>query len=248
MRILDASKLRLNRDLNCLALVFLVLLWFCPSVVYGQGTICYFTSTNILAPGGQSLESTPTFSWPAGQPLEVDVTFTVACPEGGTYIIRLDLVETATSKTLSTSQTMYSTIGSYTATVQNYLVAPPTLGSWVLQVNIYMLTLSGVPVAPQSQKSFVITIVPYVPTTSTSTIITSLSAITIVSSAFVSSVTTPTRVVVMSSTMTSSVRPVSPDNSLLMGVSGLIAIMVGLVAVLTIRKRQCAKRDHTRVY
>jgi hypothetical protein len=219
-------------------LLCMIVLFLQP--VQGQvGTLCYFTSTIVVAPE----------SAPAGQPIQVNTTFTASCPGGGNYIVRGDLLDARTSTILSTSRTVYSTVGPMTATLNNQAVAPTTTGYWSLQMSLYMLA-GGSPVAPASQKTFGITITPYVAASTTTT-----STFSSTSTSFTSSQTTQTTSSPQSATSTqttisetSSITTAqyTGQNNLIPAVGAALVILL-IIAVIKRRKMQ-RQKEHTRVY
>jgi len=123
--------------------------------VHSQSSGCYFTAMNLYGPP----------SVQEGQKLEVHTLFSVTCPGGGNYVVRADLSDGRTGQILSTSKATYAILGPFAAVLTNSVVAPNTAGWWSLQMNLYVLDMNGVPVAPQSQEIFGLTII----STSTST-------------------------------------------------------------------------------
>jgi hypothetical protein len=93
-----------------------------------------------------------------GQTLELHTLFSVTCLGGGYYTVRADLSDGRTKQILATSKATYVILGPFAAVLTNSVVAPKAAGWWSLQMNLYVLDMNGVPVAPQSQQLFGLTI------------------------------------------------------------------------------------------
>ena len=118
--------------------------------VTSQSSGCYFTAMNLYGPP----------SVQQGQKFDVQTLFSVTCTGAGFYTVRADLADARTGQILSTSRTTYSILGPFAAVITSSAVAPRTTGWWSLQMNLYVLSLSGVPAAPQSQQIFGLAIIP----------------------------------------------------------------------------------------
>jgi hypothetical protein len=136
-------------------------IFYAPPAVHSQSSGCYFTAMNLYGP--------PTVQ--EGNQLEVHTLFSVTCPSAGNYIVRADLVDGRTEQVLSTSKMTYQILGPFATVITNSVVAPKVTGWWSLQMNLYMLDMNGVPVAPQSQQIFGLMITSNTPTTSATMII-----------------------------------------------------------------------------
>ena len=134
-------------ELPLLLVVSIIILYSTPAV-HSQSSGCYFTAMNLYGPP----------SVQEGKKLEVQTLFSVTCPGGGIYTVRADLVDGRTGQILSTSRMTYSILGPFAAVLANSVLAPKATGWWSLQMNLYVLNLNGVPVAPQSQQIFGLTI------------------------------------------------------------------------------------------
>jgi hypothetical protein len=99
-----------------------------------------------------------------GQPFQVISTLTVSCDPSVFPVIRVDLVDSATSRTISTTALpYYPSSSSFTVSLVNQARAPDSVGSWALQVQAYVISgINGRAVASTSQL-FQITITPYAP-------------------------------------------------------------------------------------
>ena len=136
-----------------LLLASIVILHSAPAV-HSQSSGCYFTAMNLYGPP----------SVQEGQNLQVHTLFSVTCPDGGNYIVRADLVDGRTEQILSTTKATYAILGPFAAVITNTVVAPKAAGWWSLQMNLYVLDSNGIPVAPQSQQIFGLTITSTTPT------------------------------------------------------------------------------------
>jgi len=141
---------------------FLLLLVISMGVIYSfppvhsQSSGCYFTAMNLYGPS----------SVQEGQKLEVHTLFSVTCPGAGYFVVRADLEEPRTGQILSTNRTIYGILGPFAAVLTNTALAPDAAGWWSLQMNLYVLNLNGVPVAPQSQQMFGLAVTSTTPSTS----------------------------------------------------------------------------------
>ena len=127
----------------CLLIVSIVTVSTFP-VVSSQSSGCYFTAMNLYGPPSVQV----------GQKFDVETLFSVTCTGAGFYTVRADLADARTGQILSTSRTTFSILGPFAAVITSSVVAPITAGWWPLQMNLYVLNLSGVPIAPQSQQMF----------------------------------------------------------------------------------------------
>jgi len=117
--------------------------------VTSQSSGCYFTATNIYGPPSVQEE----------RKFEVQTLFSVTCTGPGLYTVRADIADSRTGQILSTSRMTYSILGPFAAVVTSTLQAPKTTGWWSLQMNLYVLTLTGIPIGPQSQQLFGLSVV-----------------------------------------------------------------------------------------
>lgn len=100
----------------------------------------------------------------AGQPFQVTSTLTVSCDPSVFPVIRVDLLDAGSSKTLSTtSLPYYTSSSSFTVSVVNQATARQLSGSWPLQVQAYVINgVNGQSVASTSQL-FQVDVEPYTP-------------------------------------------------------------------------------------
>jgi hypothetical protein len=120
----------------------------------------------------------------AGQPFQVTSNLTISCDPSVLPLIRADLVDTGTSKILSTTSLQYYAYSSsFMVSVVNQATAHGSIGGWALQVQVYVINaINGYSVASTSQL-FHVTVEPYTPpssssqtiATSTQTLMTSVS-------------------------------------------------------------------------
>jgi len=138
-----------------LLLMSIGILYTLPAVT-SQSAGCYFTAMNLFGP--PSIQE--------GQKFEVQTLFSVTCTGPGFYTVRADLADSRTGQILSTSRMTYSVLGPFAAVITSSLQAPKAAGWWSLQMNLYVLTMTGVPIGPQSQQLFGLAITTSSPSTS----------------------------------------------------------------------------------
>lgn len=217
--------------LACFAFFFFVT--FTGTVgVYSQGTLCYFTSTQVSPGQGASV--------PAGQLVQFQIILTGSCPTPGIYTIRADLINPANSEVISTNQELLPANGPFIATLGESLSAPPTIGPWDLQLSAYVL-LNGAVVAPASQETFGLNVVPYTPTSTVATAETMIVESTNTTSSSLIQPTTIQPSVTEFSTVGSASQVVGATNSsLLFSVQLIVAVLAILVILVVLFK---ARRD-----
>jgi hypothetical protein len=98
----------------------------------------------------------------AGQSFELTSNLTASCDPSVLPIIRVDLIDPATSKILSTASVPYYTYSSsFTVSVVNHATAREVPGSWPLQIQAYVISgINGQSVASSSQL-FQVDVEPY---------------------------------------------------------------------------------------
>jgi hypothetical protein len=237
----EGSKLRgkLKFLLACFAFFFFII--FTGRVgVYSQGSLCYFTSTQMNPGQGASV--------PAGQLVQFQIMLTGSCPNPGIYTIRADLVIPATSKVLSTDQAPLVINGPFIATLNESLLAPPMIGPWDLQLSAYIL-LNGAVVAPATQETFGLNVVPYTPTSTVATTETMIIESTNTTSSLIQPTTIQTSVTEFSTVGSASQVVGATNSSLLFSVQLIVAVLVILVILVVLfrARRQRAKIEQTRV-
>jgi hypothetical protein len=184
----------------------------------------------------------------AGQPVQFQITLTGSCPTPGIYTIRADLIDPGTSQVLATARGQLQANGQFIETLTESLLAPPSLGRWPLQLSVYILW-SGSVVAPASQQTFGLTVVPY---TATSTV--AMTQTTMIESSSTTSSLQPTITqpsVTIFSSISSQSQMVAPTSggfyTELQLAAAALVILVILVAFLMTRRKQ-AKKEETQVY
>jgi hypothetical protein len=191
--------------------------------VYSQGSLCYFTSTQMNPGQGASV--------PAGQPVQFQIILIGSCPTPGVYTIRADLVNPATSKVLSTNQEPLVANGPFIVTLNESLSAPPTIGSWSLQLSAYILW-NGAVVAP-SQETFALNIVPYTPTSTLATEMTIVES-TNTTSSLIQPTSIQTSVTEFSTVGSASQVVGATNSSLIFSVQLVVAVVLILVVLVVL--------------
>ena len=231
----EESRVQGRLKFLLICLVFLLCCTALSRVVYSQGSLCYFTTTQVNPGEGDSV--------PAGQPIQFQITLIGSCPTPGIYTIRADLTNPATSQVLSTDQEQLAANGQFIVTLSESLVAPSTIGTWNLQLSAYVL-LGGAVAAPASQQTFGLNIVPF---TATSTV--AMTQTTIVESTNTTSPsiqsTIPQTSTTSFSTASSATQAVGASGTLVTELQLVVALLVILVLLfLLIRaKRQPARAE-----
>ena len=106
----------------------------------------------------------------AGQTLQVTTAVTGSCDQSMFYAVRVDLVDGRTSKVLSSVVFPYVPVtAGFTVLINNSATAPTTLGTWVLQVNAYLIAAMNGGVVASAHQLFSVVVVPYTPPTTTTT-------------------------------------------------------------------------------
>jgi hypothetical protein len=151
-----------------LAVIFVILTN--SSIVYSQYSPCNIVN---LAPTGP-----PTVG--AGQTLQVTTAVTGSCDQSMPYAVRVDLADGHSSQVLSSVVLPYAPLAAvFTVSVTNKATAPTTLGTWVLQVNAYVIASINGAVVASSHLLFSVVVVPYTPPTTTTEQVTTNSTTTL---------------------------------------------------------------------
>jgi hypothetical protein len=187
--------------------------------VYSQGSLCYFTSTQVNPGQGASV--------PAAQPVQFQIMLIGSCPTPGFYTIRADLVNPATSKVLSTDQEPLVANGPFIAMLNESLLVPPTIGPWNLQLSAYIL-FNGAVVAP-SLETFGLNIVPYTPPPTVATTETTIVESTNTTSSMIQPTTNQTSITELSTASSTSQIVGTTNNTLLFSVQLIVAVLLILV-------------------
>ncbi|HUK51212.1 MAG TPA: zinc ribbon domain-containing protein [Terriglobales bacterium] len=131
-----------------------------PTSVKSQFVPCEIVNLSVRHPD----------SVPAGQTLQVSVLITSSCDASVTYTLRVDLVDQRTGNVLSSvKMPYYPTAPGFIQPINNTATAPSTLGSWVLQDQVYIINNLNGQVAGSSQLQFVVNVIPYTPPPTTTT-------------------------------------------------------------------------------
>ena len=153
--------LRTQLILSLLLVGFFVVLVDSP-VVYSQ----FLAGCNVvgLAPTGPPVVG-------AGQTLQVTTTVTGSCDQSMFYAVRVDLVDgRSTSQVLSSVVFPYAPVtAGFIVSVTNKATAPTTLGTWVLQINAYLIASINGGIVASAHQLFSVVVVQYTPTTTSMT-------------------------------------------------------------------------------
>jgi len=234
---------KLSFALSCLAL-FIIMMVIGGIHVASQGSLCYFTSSQII-PGQDA-------SVAESQRVQFDITLTGSCSTPGLYTIRADIVSPGSSEIIATARSQLQANGQFIMALSESALAPSALGPWSLQLNAYIL-FNGVVVAPASQQLFGLNVVPYTPPTTAQTI-ESITQTSVTASSSIESASGSTSV----STTLSQLQSMNSQNQAIEGGNGglwfEIQLIVAALAIVTIviillmARRKSGKTEHTRVY
>ncbi len=184
---------------------------------------------------------------PAGQLFQVRTTVTVVC-DGVFDIstdIRVDLTDGHNQTLISRSVYTSLTQPIITTTIVNSATAPLDTGTWVLQVNAYVIGRPSGRALASNQLLFSVNVVPYTPTTA----ITSMSLTTTTSSVTTTLVTsTSQQVVVLPISVTTSTENTPQNTSTYFRVAAFIAIIAIAIGVVLVKRKTREASDKTRVY
>ncbi len=190
---------------------------------------------------------------PAGQPFQVRTTVTAVC-DGAfdpSTDIRVDLMDAHNQSLISRSVYTSLTQPIITATLVNTATAPLDTGTWVLQVNAYVIGRPSGRSLASNQLLFSVNVVPYTPTTTAST---SMSLATSTSSVTTTSVTSTTsqQVVVLptqpSITTSTENTPQNTTSSTYYRVAAFIALIAIVIGIVLVKRKKREVKDKTRVY
>ena len=189
---------------------------------------------------------------PAGQPFQVRTTVTAVC-DGAfdpSTDIRVDLMDAHNQSLISRSVYTSLTQPIITTTLVNTATAPLDTGTWVLQVNAYVIGRPSGNSLASNQLLFSVNVVPYTPTTAS----TSVSLATSTSSVTTTSVTsTSSQQVVVLPTQTSTTTstentPQNTTTSTYYRVAAFIALIVIVIGIVLVKRKKREVKDKTRVY
>ncbi|MGP8068666.1 MAG: hypothetical protein ACLP5V_02115 [Candidatus Bathyarchaeia archaeon] len=150
---------RLKRTLVLVCLsIAIIILGVSPQLSLAQFIPCRIVNLRLTLPDAVQ----------AGQPFQITTILTVSCDPSVLPVVRVDLVDAATSQTLSTSSVpYYPTSSSFIAPVVSQATARSSPGSWALEVRAYVLNgINGASVASSSQL-FQLNVTTYTPPVTT---------------------------------------------------------------------------------
>jgi hypothetical protein len=225
-----------------LMLLLFALVMLLGRSVYSQGSLCYFTSSQV-APGQGDMV-------PEGQPVQFTITLTGSCPSPGLYTFRADLTNPSTAQTIATGRVQSIANGQFTVQITESAVAPAAVGTWNLQLSAYVL-FGGAVVSPASQQTFGLSVVPY---TATSTVQTTESTTQPSSETASTQSTAPSQTTVTTEQSTSQIQTTQTTSQSNAGLASqlqlvLAGVVILLIVIVALRaRREKAKRERTRVY
>jgi hypothetical protein len=206
-----------------------------PPTVYSQFVPCNIVNLAISGPPAVGV----------GQTLEITTIVTGSCDASMFYAVRVDLVDAHSNEVLSKVIFPYApvTIG-FSVPITNKVTAPSVLGTWVLQINAYLIATLNGGVADSSQQLFSVNVVPYVTPTTTAQVATNSTTF---SEMFTTSQMTSTRETTseMSTMSTSSSSAAAQENvnpTSIVAIGAIIAIIVVIVLMLLKRKPATTSR------
>lgn len=195
---------------------------------------------------------------PAGQHFQVSTTVSASCSGAADPFndIRVDLIDAHAQNQpaiLSSNKYSWSLLSaqSVTATITNDVIAPSETGTWVLQVEAYVIGRPSGTALASSHQLFNVQVVPYTPTSTTSSV-TTTSSITTTTSLTTKSVTSATsqQVILPTSTLTTTYTPsgsARQDNSTYYAALFILLIaVIGIIVVLRRKKRDV--KEKTRMW
>ena len=187
---------------------------------------------------------------PAGQTVQFTILASGSCPTPGTYMVRADIIDPATSQVESTDQAQLMINAQFSTTFSESVVAPSEVGPWRLQLNVYVLA-GGVPVAPNSEDAFGLQVVPYTATSSIPPISVETSSTMSSPATSLATMNTSTQTQTQSQSTSTAPPPQSESNDdLVTEVRIATAIFAAMLLIIFILKRrqQRVRRDQTQVY
>ena len=226
-----------HRRLICI-LIAISELMMLASPVYSSP--CYIPSVDLSYPQVVA----------AQQHFVVSATVTAICnaPADPFVDIRVDVVDAHAAlqpAVISSNRQSYSLlqIQSPVATILNDVIAPRDIGTWVLQIDAYVIGVPSGTVLFPYHKTFNVEVVPYTPTSTISTITTTTSLTTTpITSTTSQQVALPTSIVTSTSTLRESPRQ---EYS-----SYYAAIFILLIAIIIVvlRSKKRSMKEKTRVW
>lgn len=200
-------------------------------VVYSQYMPCNIVN---LAPTGP-----PTVE--AGQTLQVTTAVTGSCDQSMLYAVRVDLVDGRSSQVLSSVIFPYAPVAAvFTISITNKATAPTTLGTWVLQVNAYLIASINGAVVASSHLLFSVVVVPYAPPTTTTEQMTTNSTTTLSQNSTNSTNQATSTNEALVTTSSAAAPETVNQSSIFAAVAAVVVIFAAIVIVLL------SKRKHAR--
>src|SRR5208283_3071247 len=169
----------------------------------------------------------------AGQALQITTAVTGSCDQSMFYAVRVDLEDVHSSQVLSSVVFPYAPVSAvFPISMTNKATAPSVLGTWVLQVNAYLIASVNGAVVASSHLLFTVAVIPYsAPTTTTEQM--AANSTTTISMMPTNSTTQMTSM--NETSLTTSSLPAAPENANLTSTfAGVAAIVVVLAAIFVI--------------
>jgi hypothetical protein len=191
---------------------------------------------------------------PAGQPFQVRTTVTAVC-DGAfdpSTDIRVDLMDAHNQSLISRSVYTSLTQPIITTTLVNTATAPLDTGTWVLQVNAYVIGRPSGNSLASNQLLFSVNVVPYTPTTASTSVslATSTSSMSLATTSVTS--TSSQQVVVLptqtSTTTSTENTPQNTTTSTYYRVAAFIALIAIVIGIVLVKRKKREVKDKTRVY
>jgi len=224
--------------------LFLVLLLAGIFVVLGDSPLVYsqfLGGCNVvnIAPTGPPIVG-------EGQTLQVTTAVTGSCDQSMFYAVRVDLADGRSSQVLSSVVFPYIPVTAvFTVSIVNKATAPTSLGTWVLQVNAYLIASINGGIVASAHQLFSVVVVQYTPTTTTtSEQMTTNSTTTII----LMPVNSTSQMISTSETSytTSSLSAVAENtnqtSSTLIGVAAILVILAAIVIVMLSRRKRTTQK------
>jgi len=203
-------------------------------IVYSQYVPCNIVN---LAPTGP-----PTVG--AGQTLQVTTAVTGSCDQSMFYAVRVDLVDGRSSQVLSSIVFPYAPVSAvFTISITNKATAPTVLGTWVLQVNAYLIASVNGAVVASSHVLFNVVVVPYsAPTTTTEPMVAN-STTTL---SMMPTTSQMTSIVSNQSSFTTFSSPAAPENGNLTitfaAVAAIVIVLAAIFVILLSRRKRATQK------
>ena len=126
---------------------------FLATLIYIVAANSQFASAQFIPCRIVNLNLAPPTLVEAGQPFQVTSNLTISCDPSVLPVIRADLLDMSTSKTISTTSLDYYTYSSsLIVSIVNQATARESTGDWALQVQVYVINaINGYAVASTSQ-------------------------------------------------------------------------------------------------